>query len=255
MGNKAKCTSGNREKGEESFSEGALEFTTVPSAVQVVAELKEAFMLSEKPFSLNKMDVISSSRLWRGQKRKSKELAMSQNWQRWPIERKWRLRKKESQSSIHWKKGEAICLWPFAWMLAFHRLKAVHSCSLQKCTKLSGFSLKLYHKLSMTDPPAYQMLLCIILRELLGLGLSACNSLFQGPSTCYTYFSVRPYVPNPLPPTLLTRHSGPCQFRRHSEVLHMAFTISAPMISPFPIPLCPYHKHCDSNPLKFPQIC
>ena len=136
-------------------------------------------------------------------------------------------------------------------MLAFHRLKAVHSCSLQK----SGFSLKLYHKLSMTDPPAYQTLLCIILRELLGMGLSACNSLFRGPSTCYTYFSVRPYVPNPLPPTLLTRHSGPCQFRRHSEVLHMAFTISAPMISPFPIPLCPYHKHCDSNPLKFPQIC
>lgn len=63
-GNKVKCTSGNCEKGEEeSFSEGALEFTTVPSAVQVVAELKEAFMLSEKPFALNKIDVISSSRL------------------------------------------------------------------------------------------------------------------------------------------------------------------------------------------------
>lgn len=63
-GNKVKCTSGNREKGEEeSFSEGALQFTTVPSAVQVVAELKVAFMLSEKPLSLNKIDVISSSRL------------------------------------------------------------------------------------------------------------------------------------------------------------------------------------------------
>lgn len=63
-GNKVKCTSGNREKGEEeSFSEGALELTTVPSAVQVVAEVKVAFMLPEKPFSLNKIDIISSSRL------------------------------------------------------------------------------------------------------------------------------------------------------------------------------------------------
>ena len=63
-GNKVKCTSGNCEKDEEeSISEGALQFTTVPSAVQVVAEVKVAFMLSEKPFSLNKIDDISSSRL------------------------------------------------------------------------------------------------------------------------------------------------------------------------------------------------
>lgn len=63
-GNKVKCTSGNCEKGEEeSVSQGALQFTPVPSAVQVVAEVKVAFMLSEKPFSLNKIDVISSSRL------------------------------------------------------------------------------------------------------------------------------------------------------------------------------------------------
>lgn len=63
-GNKVKCTSGNCEKGEEeSFSGGALQFTTVPSAVHVVAEVKVALKLSEKPFSLNKMDVISSSRL------------------------------------------------------------------------------------------------------------------------------------------------------------------------------------------------
>ena len=63
-GNKVKCTSGNCEKGEEeSFSEGALEFTTVPPAVQVLAEVKEVFMLPEKPLSLNKIDDISSSRL------------------------------------------------------------------------------------------------------------------------------------------------------------------------------------------------
>lgn len=63
-GNKVKCTSGNRGKGaEESGSEGALQFTAAPPAVQVVAEVKVAFMLSEKPFSLNKIDVISSSRL------------------------------------------------------------------------------------------------------------------------------------------------------------------------------------------------
>lgn len=63
-GNKVKCTSGKCEKGEEeSSSKGALEFTIAPSAVQVVAEVKVAFMLSEKPFSLNKIDVISSSRL------------------------------------------------------------------------------------------------------------------------------------------------------------------------------------------------
>lgn len=64
-GNKVKCTLGKCEKGqEESFSlEGALEFTTAPSAVQVVADRKVAFTLSEKPFALNKIDVISSSRL------------------------------------------------------------------------------------------------------------------------------------------------------------------------------------------------
>lgn len=64
-GNKVKCTSGKCEKGqEESFSlGGALGFTRAPSAVQVVAEGKVAFMLSEKPFPLNKIDVISSSRL------------------------------------------------------------------------------------------------------------------------------------------------------------------------------------------------
>lgn len=63
-GNKVKCTSGKCEKGEEeSVSEGALAFTTAPSAVQAVAEVKVAFTLPEKPFSLNKMDVISSSRL------------------------------------------------------------------------------------------------------------------------------------------------------------------------------------------------
>lgn len=62
-GNKVKCTSGNCEKGEEESFSGALQFTTVPSAVQVVAEVKVALKLSEKPFPLNKMDVISSSRL------------------------------------------------------------------------------------------------------------------------------------------------------------------------------------------------
>lgn len=63
-GNKIKCTSGKCEKSEEeSHSEGALEFTTAPSAVQVVAEGKVAFMLPEKPSSLKKIDVISSSRL------------------------------------------------------------------------------------------------------------------------------------------------------------------------------------------------
>lgn len=68
-GNKVKCTSGKREKGAEaSFSLGALAFTTAPSAVQVVAEGKEAFTLGEKPFPLNKIDVISSSRLWRSEK-------------------------------------------------------------------------------------------------------------------------------------------------------------------------------------------
>lgn len=45
-------------------------------------------------------------------------------------------------------------------------LRVVDSYNLQKCTKLSGFSLKLYHKLSMTDPPAHQTLLSIMLREL-----------------------------------------------------------------------------------------
>jgi len=81
-GNKVKCTSGKREKGEEeSVSGGALQFTTAPSAVRVVAEMKGARKLSAKPFSLNKMDVISSSRLWRSQKRKSKELTRSQNRQ------------------------------------------------------------------------------------------------------------------------------------------------------------------------------
>lgn len=81
-GNKVKCTSGDCEEGEEaSLSEGALEFTTAPSAVRVVAGVKVALTPSEKPFSLNKIDVISSSRLWRGQKRKSKELAIRQNRQ------------------------------------------------------------------------------------------------------------------------------------------------------------------------------
>lgn len=62
--NKVKGTSGRCEKGaEESFSLGALEFTTAPSAVQVVDEGKEAFTLWEKPFPLNKIDIISSSRL------------------------------------------------------------------------------------------------------------------------------------------------------------------------------------------------
>lgn len=62
-GNKVKCTSGNCEEGEEeSGSGGALQFTAVPSAVRVVAEVK-AFALPEKPFPLNKIDVISSSRL------------------------------------------------------------------------------------------------------------------------------------------------------------------------------------------------
>ena len=166
------------------------------------------------------------------------------------IERKARILKMLQRASV------AICLnagFPPC-------LRVVDSSNLQKCTKLSGFSLKLYHKLSMTDPPAHQMLLHIILRELLGMGLSAFNSLFRGPSTCYAHFSVRPSVPHPLPPPLLTRHSGPCQFCRHSEVhstlcVWPSRTISAPMISPFPIPLCPYHKHCDSNPLNFPQIC
>jgi hypothetical protein len=63
-GNEVKCTSGECEKGEEeSGSLGALAFTTGPSAVQVVAEGKEAFTLREKPCPLNRMDVISSSRL------------------------------------------------------------------------------------------------------------------------------------------------------------------------------------------------
>lgn len=44
-GNKEKCTSGKCEDEEESFSLGALEFTTAPSAVQVVVGGKVAFML------------------------------------------------------------------------------------------------------------------------------------------------------------------------------------------------------------------
>lgn len=195
-------------RARKAFLEGALEFTTVPCCPSG-GWAEGGFHAIRKALFTKQNGCYLSSRLWRGQKRKSKELAMSRNWTAVTYWKKVKVTQERitEQHTLKERRGFWRCcsrhLWPFAWMLAFHRLKAVHSCSLQKCTKLSGFSLKLYHKLSMTDPPAYQMLLCIILRELLGLGLSACNSLFQGPSTCYTYFSVRPYVPNPLPPTLL----------------------------------------------------
>lgn len=59
-----KSTSGSWEKSEEeSFSEGTLSFTTVPSAVHEVAEVKAVFMLVEKLSLVNKIDAISSSRL------------------------------------------------------------------------------------------------------------------------------------------------------------------------------------------------